>query len=66
MLLPWHWLLVLLLLCVLLAALCRQVDLISDELTGWADRSVLEKLRAIAVQLVDPSRQGLVTSMLGL
>eukprot|EP00775_Hariotina_reticulata_P006245 gene6245-6481_t len=50
----------------ILEANSSQVDLISDELTGWAERSVLEKLKAIAVQLVDPSRQGLVTSMLGL
>jgi hypothetical protein len=48
------------------AAVDPQVDLISEELSGWADRDVLEKLKAIAVQLVEPSKQSLVTSMLGL
>eukprot|EP00882_Tetradesmus_deserticola_P011380 GHRQ01012040.1.p1 GENE.GHRQ01012040.1~~GHRQ01012040.1.p1 ORF type:complete len:479 (+),score=200.79 GHRQ01012040.1:87-1523(+) len=42
-----------------------QVALIADELKGWADAETLQRLHAMAKQLVEPQQQQLVSSMLG-
>lgn len=43
-----------------------QVGLISDELKGWADGETLQRLYGLAMQLVEPQQQQLVSSMLGM
>jgi hypothetical protein len=42
-----------------------QVGLIADELKGWADSETLQRLHAMAMQIVEPQQQQLVSSMLG-
>jgi hypothetical protein len=49
----------------MLDASSSQVSLIADELKGWADSETLQRLHAMAMQLVEPQQQQLVSSMLG-
>jgi len=44
-----------------------QVELIADELKGWADRDILLRLQEVLLQVLeDPKQQQVVTGMLGL
>lgn len=42
-----------------------QVELIAEELQGWADADVLQQLRDTAVRMVEPANQKVVFGMLG-
>jgi hypothetical protein len=44
-----------------------QVELIADELKGWADREVLQQLQQVLNQVLEaPEQQKVVSGMLGL
>jgi hypothetical protein len=44
-----------------------QVELIADELKGWADRDVLQQLQQVLNQVLEaPEQQKVVSGMLGL
>lgn len=43
-----------------------QVELIADELKGWADRDILQQLQEVVGQVLEPEQQKVVTGMFGL
>lgn len=44
-----------------------QVELIADELKGWADRDILQRLQEVLQQVLEaPQQQQVVSGMLGL
>lgn len=43
-----------------------QVELIADELTGWADREILQQLQEVVGQVLEPEQQKVATGMFGL
>lgn len=42
-----------------------QVELIAEELQGWADADVLQQLRDTAAKMVEPANREVVFGMLG-
>lgn len=53
--------------CAALCCIVLQVELIADELKGWADRDILQQLQTVLSQVLETQeQQKLVSGMLGL
>lgn len=43
-----------------------QIELIADELKGWADRDILQQLQEVLNQVLEPEQQKVAAGMFGL